>query len=358
MSYYQLNADCRLVTGAAKAAIYDLTRHRIIVFPKHFAPIIESLDGMATDATGFADEHAWTESTVEAVRDRLIAEDVLSIVPWTDRFAPIDETWDAPGIITNAILDIGDVMPDVRSIFIEMGALGCQHIQIRCYVPNMDLGAIRALAAAANDTGLRGLDLLVKHIPELTASALSALLSENMLISRIVVHSAPDATLLENASSAGPNRWLEERFAMFTGQRIDSSACCGTITQKSLSSPTTQVFAETKSWNGCMNRKISVDVEGQIRNCPSFRTSYGRIGQVRLAEVASSDAFRAPWHIRKDDIEVCRDCELRYACTDCRAYTIGDGRLGKPARCAYDPYSGKWGEMPTSNHTGVTGENS
>jgi hypothetical protein len=53
--------------------------------------------------------------------------------------------------------------------------------------------------------------------------------------------------------------------------------------------------------------------------------------------------FRSAWHIKKDMIKKCRDCEFRYACTDCRAY-LEDPQdiLSKPLKCGYDPYTGTW----------------
>jgi len=47
--------------------------------------------------------------------------------------------------------------------------------------------------------------------------------------------------------------------------------------------------------------------------------------------------------ITKDQVAVCRDCEFRYVCTDCRAYTQdADDPYSKPAKCTYDPYTATW----------------
>ena len=55
--------------------------------------------------------------------------------------------------------------------------------------------------------------------------------------------------------------------------------------------------------------------------------------------------FKEKWGISKDHISVCRDCEFRYACSDCRAYLENpEDAFSKPLKCGYDPYSGKWNE--------------
>jgi hypothetical protein len=47
--------------------------------------------------------------------------------------------------------------------------------------------------------------------------------------------------------------------------------------------------------------------------------------------------------VRKDDIEVCKDCEFRYICTDCRIFKNDSNDIySKPKKCNYDPYTNTW----------------
>lgn len=50
------------------------------------------------------------------------------------------------------------------------------------------------------------------------------------------------------------------------------------------------------------------------------------------------------WHINKDKIQKCKDCELRYICFDCREIPLREtGDLYSPSPyCKYDPYKGEW----------------
>ncbi len=55
--------------------------------------------------------------------------------------------------------------------------------------------------------------------------------------------------------------------------------------------------------------------------------------------------FKKYWDINKDKIYVCKDCEFRYICTDCRAYVEDpEDILSKPLKCGYNPYTGEWSE--------------
>ena len=74
-----------------------------------------------------------------------------------------------------------------------------------------------------------------------------------------------------------------------------------------------------------------------------MQKSYGSVKTNSLADVVNNKDFRTLWGVTKDDVDVCRDCEFRYICTDCRAYTQDtESQHSKPIKCDYDPYTGVW----------------
>ena len=81
--------------------------------------------------------------------------------------------------------------------------------------------------------------------------------------------------------------------------------------------------------------------------------SYGNIKDTTLEEALNKPGFKKYWTVTKDDIEICKDCEFRHVCTDCRAYTertkFKDGiDLSKPLKCGYNPYTGRWANWSTN----------
>ena len=79
--------------------------------------------------------------------------------------------------------------------------------------------------------------------------------------------------------------------------------------------------------------------------------NYGNIRDTTLREAIEKQGFKDVWYIHKDQIEVCKDCEFRHICTDCRANIQDPNNIySKPAKCSYDPYTATWGaENPTNN---------
>ena len=73
-----------------------------------------------------------------------------------------------------------------------------------------------------------------------------------------------------------------------------------------------------------------------------MKVHYGHCENILLKDVIDNPVYKKYGNIRKDQVETCRDCEYRYICNDCRAYTRNDHLYGKPLKCKYDPYTGEW----------------
>ena len=129
----------------------------------------------------------------------------------------------------------------------------------------------------------------------------------------------------------------------FSPQQIHNEQCCGVISPLYFSM-SMATFLEAQRYNTCLHKKISIDRKGRIKNCPSMATNFGSIASTSLEEVLQKTKFREFWEVTKDQTAICKDCEFRYICTDCRAFAAPkQGQLyGKPSKCSYNPYEAKW----------------
>lgn len=146
---------------------------------------------------------------------------------------------------------------------------------------------------------------------------------------------------------------LDHVYLTFINNTIGIPLGCGVINLKNVN--LNRIFyLEAQQHNSCLNKKISIDSEGNIRNCPSMPQSFGNIKDTTLEEALSHPDFKKYWNLTKDTIEVCKDCEFRYICTDCRAYTERTHEnkegldISKPLKCGYNPYTGEWEEWSTN----------
>lgn len=128
----------------------------------------------------------------------------------------------------------------------------------------------------------------------------------------------------------------------FSSQKSIDNNHCGNVSSEyfSISTP---AYINNKNNNNCLAFKLSIDKDGQIKNCPSYNQSYGDINNKSISEILFKTNFKELWNVTKDKISICSDCEFRWICTDCRVFTKSSESLySKPSKCNYNPYIGLW----------------
>jgi SPASM domain peptide maturase of grasp-with-spasm system len=330
---FALFACCIPVKGARRSTLCDLQRGSFQFIPNGLYEILTEHAGKTAAGIKAAYHHEYDEE-IDEYLDFLLGHEFGF---WCDdpaKFPPLDLTWEAPERITNAILDVDAGSDhDYAGILAELDDLGCKALEVRCF-HGCTLAELRGLVAAARHGRLRSIDLLIGYTPELTPEALVRLAVEHGRISGIVVHSAPESRRLPPSRTGV--------LVEYRTEVIGSPACCGKV-HPGYFVVNLETFAEGQRHNTCLNRKISVDARGEIRNCPSMARSFGNVRETSLHGALAHRDFAALWSINKDQIAICKDCEFRYVCTDCRAYLQDERDLySKPSKCSYDPYTAEW----------------
>lgn len=106
-------------------------------------------------------------------------------------------------------------------------------------------------------------------------------------------------------------------------------------------------FERNRHWNPCWAGKAVVTETGDVLPCVFARDlAVGNVQESSLEAIVSGEELRNLWRINKDSVDVCNNCEFRYACTDCRVLAKAEtgNILAKSPRCSYDPLSGRWSD--------------
>ncbi|MBS1556144.1 MAG: grasp-with-spasm system SPASM domain peptide maturase [Bacteroidetes bacterium] len=244
-------------------------------------------------------------------------------------FPDIDLKWQRPEVITNAIFDIDkNSNYDVSKVISQIQRLGCKNVEFRIF-SGYFMRDLEILSSLFIDSIFRFVSILIQYDDSMTFEKIKALVCENPRIQGLILFSAPYDDSLED-------------FIRYTKQSINTANCCGVVHPKYFS-PNLDMFSESQNFNTCLNRKVSVDVNGNIKNCPSMIADFGHVDEVDLTDVVALPEFQKYWKVSKNQIETCKVCEFRHVCTDCRAFTTdANSQYAKPSKCSYNPYTNTW----------------
>jgi SPASM domain peptide maturase of grasp-with-spasm system len=349
--YVFVFSDCVPVKGAVASAIYDLTRGTITTFPSEYHPLFESFrtQRLRQILDGFSEED---QANVRDFLEFLSSNEYMTLVDDLAPFPEIPSSFDAAGSIDNAIVDVRSHHHDYRKIVAGLDALGCRHLQVRSYSTLFGLAHLEELAGLCRGTSIQSLEAVLHHEPALSDDDYVRTVSANRIVAGLIVHSADrDRRIRVDYGTSGTSAALVAVEIAMTRRKMESGADCGAISRRELLVPSTRTVNELRLFNGCLNRKLSIDEGGHVRNCPAMERAFGHHQAVALAEVATSSAFQRAWKLRKDEIQVCRDCAYRYACTDCRAFLEHpEAEDSKPLKCGYDPYTDSWADWTARPH--------
>ncbi|MBW1701574.1 MAG: PqqD family peptide modification chaperone [Deltaproteobacteria bacterium] len=99
-----------------------------------------------------------------------------------------------------------------------------------------------------------------------------------------------------------------------------------------------------KDYQGtCWRGKFTIKSNGKLSPCTMCREiELGDIRHNSLKKLIEEGAFDTVWDIDFDSTKGCSECELRYACSDCRAltYAFTGDLYAKDPTCPYDPHTG------------------
>ncbi|MBD3366437.1 radical SAM protein [candidate division WWE3 bacterium] len=110
-----------------------------------------------------------------------------------------------------------------------------------------------------------------------------------------------------------------------------------------------QTLRRNLGGNPCLQKQLVLTASGEVFPCVFAReTHLGSIKKTSLAGIIEETRTQEIWNATKDGVLVCKDCEYRYVCQDCRplakaeAHPRGNLMSAPPPRCTYNPYTGEW----------------
>ncbi len=336
--YPVLFADCIPVKGALRSVIYDLTKSEFIYIPNIlFELLVEHKEKNIQQLIKlYGNEN---RDSIIKYYNYLLKKNYIFFSKEPQIFPSINELHEISSEINNVIIDFSvDFLGYYQRVIKELSEnYGCKHFQIRVF-KEIGLNTLCDFLSYFDDTRVVSIELLVKYSSKTTIDEFISIVGQFGRITRVVIHSLFDDVIQNEITKLG-----EVYPVTYTEKSIGSENECGVVSTKyfSINIP---AFTESKCFNSCLNRKVSIDTHGNIKNCPSMEKTYGNIKACSLYEILNeTSGFKQIWDVSKDKIDVCKDCEYRYICIDCRAYLKEQKNIySQPLKCNYNPYIAKW----------------
>ncbi|WP_294278445.1 grasp-with-spasm system SPASM domain peptide maturase [uncultured Chryseobacterium sp.] len=346
-NYFKVFSNCIVTKGYTQSLISDLQREKSDFIPNSLADIIERLNKKESLISIYQDYGKENKLILDEYLDFLFQEEYgfYCSSEEFDMFINLDLEYQSAERISNIIIELKkNELSSLQTIISQVEKLGCKFVALVCY-EDLVLKDFDDIKLLFDDTTIQSVEIITSYSSYISENIISHISQKFERLTSLFLFNAPAKMNMRSR--------IKYCSVIFSQKKYTNFSFCGGITFNNFQTNLPKVL-EAKNHNSCLNKKIAIDVNGNIKNCPAMPQSFGHIKEITLERALMHQDFKQYWNITKDSISICKDCEFRYICTDCRAFTeqsyINDNflDLSKPLKCGYDPYTGEWEEWSSS----------
>lgn len=339
MRFFNLYTDIFITKGYNRILISDLGRNVSKLYPLELYELIEELKSSSIESV-LDNYDPESKNIVQEYLDYLLEKEYGFITEndWDRNFPPLSYEYHDYQLVSNLFIEI-EKLSVPETLIKSVINLNIKHLVVFCR-SSASSQEIIDFDRAFENTPLEGLEIFTAYSTALNEAFLQAVQDRSQRIYHLVFYQCEKTPVLSNSSF---------RFMVDFTEDALSINSCGKVNTDYFNTNMPKVL-EAINHNSCLHKKIGIDINGNIKNCPAMPQSFGNIKEMTLEEVLQQNSVQEYWHLTKEEIMVCKDCEFRNVCTDCRAFTERSQYnkkgldISKPLKCGYDPYSNEWSE--------------
>ncbi len=327
--YLILFNDCIPVLGYKRSIIYNIHSSQYFFIPNELYKILSYK--LSNSIVDILDDYSIEDRTIVNEYFSFIIENELGFYHSNSNdFISIDPVFSKPTTINNAVIQINhSILDNYIDLIYQLENLGCESIQL-IFPDSISYAELLKFLSSFNTSSILNIELMINK---------SFQLEECQSIHKV----QPRISSFHFFNTSEFKYDSYEYFNIFHSKNdaFDDSNC-GAVSPSFFNFNFISFF-ESLNTNSCLNCKLSIDKNGFIKNCPSMDRHYGHINNTKLDDVVKLSKFQKWGNYKKDEIDVCKDCEFRYMCTDCRVFISDKNNiLSQPSKCGYNPYIAKW----------------
>lgn len=320
------------VYGYKNILLVDTERNSYCLFPKTLSYDIELLyEGVSQNSDYRIDKTLYSFLMKNSMLISTYVDD--QIIDNKNELKQINYSYCS---IANVIIEWSEENYKMKSeISQSINSIGAKQVVILIY-NSIQLSKLDNFISCFISSRIQNIDIYLNLYVPSTTSSFNELIEKYQRINNLTVFDNRNLIIKDT----------QQKFNINNNQL--TFKLCGVIEQDQW---VTNIFAVNEAYfhNTCLYKKLTIDKNGNIKNCPSMHELFGNIHNNSLSDAVEKPGFKKYWNINKDKIHVCKDCEFRYICTDCRAYVEDTEDIySKPLKCGYNPYTGEWTEWSTN----------
>ncbi|RUL60063.1 grasp-with-spasm system SPASM domain peptide maturase [Prevotella koreensis] len=341
--YLLIFHDVIISKGRNQSILYDLSEKRLFKVPNSVIEFITIL-GNKTIGEILNSFSTYEKRILFSYVQFLLSNKLARLVNNVEQFGSQEQFIKgfkeslniSTSIIDSAIIDIKETSSfDIQGFIKKLTSFRCSKILLRFWEINMDFFK-KAISCIRTSNSIVRVDT---YLPMEMYSQIVTIIENECKLFNILVFRCDKSSI----SFINPDIIdLRKTIYKSTKQSLAPTDCGNISFGKTALIPRSDYILKNIFVNSCLYKKISVDSDGFVKNCPSMRHHFGHVDSVDLCKVIKENSFTKYWYITKDKINICSICQYKYSCFDCRAYTEDDTLYGRPSKCQLSTSSNQW----------------
>ncbi|MDO9254629.1 MAG: grasp-with-spasm system SPASM domain peptide maturase [Bacteroidales bacterium] len=328
--HFMLFANCIPVKGHSSCLIMDLQRPGYIPIPK----LLFELLCLNLKSLTINDLKQHYNNRIDKGIDKylnyLLDKELGFLTNDPYDFPTINRTYHSPYRVLTSVINYSEKSPyNLNDVLIQLKNLGCQLIQIRLFGFN-DIERIISQLNPIKRSRIKTVEIYI-NMEKIDIRSLKKLAKFDSRIFLNICNSN-----IENSNHKIIDciniRFINNPLTPYIDEIINPSSFICNI----------ELFMESLKYNVGLNRKVSIDLDGGIKNFVNHSIKYGNIQTEKIENIIKLKEFQGKWDINNDKIEKCKDCQYRYMCICNSDIKEINKKFSKTNTCNFNPYENTW----------------
>jgi SPASM domain peptide maturase of grasp-with-spasm system len=296
--YLNIYAFCKVITGKENSIICDFQKNVLKYIPDTLVEIITQLQENEFEIV--KNQYKSQARIFNSYINFLTHNKFGFFSDYRAEFVAIENHFETPEIINNAVIEYDFKNYDILSLLKALDELFCKYIEIR--ILSFDFKKIDDLIAvfeSSNTSGFRSFKLFIPFNNAKEAKIIYQKLKAYKKIYKIIFYNSnkEQRNFKSQNTQYIKNNMEEIRTRNFHDKNLIIDL---------------HYFFEAQQKNPYYNKKVSIDYQGNIKNCIKNKAVFGNLSTHPLLEVIYNPLFQEFWNVSHNQIIELKDNELRY----------------------------------------------